>query len=242
MKIRKLYSVKLLLIAFVLYTGPALSTGIRTFNRFAIERIINEKLEEANKDAADSGIELQFQYGATEAIATKLANHFEQRTDANVMNSLTQELLIKQKRNHGLVIGHMDVSFEIGLPIFFKDEAKIKNQHGDNAYYAYLKYINIKEDFRGQGYSSKALAIFHDFLDRLGIDYVALNIVSIAPYAGKTYIDAGYNFIDQTIADIEKWAATKGVKKDAAVAKFLEDSSQKLEGTVPYMIRHGKKK
>lgn len=237
----RLFLIKILIFTAFISGWSAFGSGLRSNDASAIADFINQKLQEANDHAIKSKVKLKFQYGAVDTIASKLAYYFGRKTTANVLNSPTVELLIILKEEQ-MPVGHMDLSFEIGIPNFFQKEQKITSRYRDNPYYVYLSFIHIKDEFRGEGYSSQALAILNDFFDRLGIDYAALLLSSKEPYAGNTYVHAGYHFIDQTIVDIKNWAATKDIANKGAVEKFLEDSSQKLPNSAPYMIRHGQKK
>jgi len=58
--------------------------------------------------------------------------------------------------------------------------------------------------------------LLHDFLDRLGIDYVALYISSTTPHTGAVYIKAGYQFIASTVTAIEEWDAMQVFLKDTS--------------------------
>lgn len=245
MRFSKIIVPQLLILPFILLAPQALSAGLRSQSKNEIAQFIEQKLQEANDDAKSKGlnIALGFQYGAVDNIAQKLSGHFGQKTNAQPVEDNTVELYIYAVDSTGSKnVGFMEINFEIGTARFFTDETDITARYKDDSYYVFLKYMFINEAFRGKGYSGKALTVFHDFLDRLGVDYVALYIRSQMPYTGNVYSKAGYQFIGKTIAAIKAWAKAKDIVEEKAIQAFLQDSTQNLEGHVATMIRHGNKK
>jgi hypothetical protein len=152
------------------------------------------------------------------------------------------KLHIHEKTPSGMseTIGYIFFFLHVGVPEHFSstNDPIIVNNIPPKC--AFFYQIVIDNQYQGRGLSTKALNIFHKFLDRIGADFTILEIDSPAPYAGRLYKNTGYVFTPNTINAINAWGKQQGITSETeAEAMFLKDTTQPL-GRAPFMIRYKK--
>ncbi len=200
-------------------------------DRVAIKTFLREKLELANRNKE---VQLLMNEKDVDIIANTIA-------DANSRNEpfYTESVKCSLLSSDQSVIGYITMSMGAGIHLILESQNDRPEGYNpkESDIFATLEQITIFDNYQGFGYSSKALDIFDEFLDDIGVNYIFLSVSSGKPYTANIYYKKNYRFTTKTMDAIQKTIGS--------LSAFLKDSTQQLlhngKPQIPYMVRTNEK-